>query len=39
MATLADSLVSSSSRKLPIRVRPDLEAKKQRYQGQAPTGS
>ncbi len=33
MATLADSLVSSSSRKLPIRVRPDLEAKKQRYQG------
>jgi putative peptide zinc metalloprotease protein len=33
MATLADSLVSSSSRRLPIRVRPDLEAKKQRYQG------
>lgn len=33
MATLADSLVSSSSRSMPIRVRPDLEAKKQRYQG------
>jgi putative peptide zinc metalloprotease protein len=34
MATLADSLVSSSSRKLPIRKRPDLEARRQRYQGQ-----
>ena len=33
MATLADSLVSSSSRKLPIRKRPDLKARKQRYQG------
>src|SRR6476619_6143502 len=33
MATLADSLVSSSSRKLPIRMRPDLKARKQRYQG------
>jgi putative peptide zinc metalloprotease protein len=33
MASLADSLVSSSSRKLPIRARPDLEAKQQRYQG------
>lgn len=33
MATLADSLVSSSSRRMPIRVRPDLESKKQRYQG------
>ena len=33
MATLADSLVSSSSRKLPIRMRPDLRAKQQRYQG------
>ncbi|MCO6046481.1 hemolysin D [Aeoliella sp. ICT_H6.2] len=31
--TLADSLVSSSSRPLPIRARPDLEARKQRYQG------
>ncbi len=31
--TLADSLVSSSSRPLPIRVRPDLEARRQRYQG------
>jgi putative peptide zinc metalloprotease protein len=33
MATLADSLVSSSSRKLPIRVRPDLRARQHRYQG------
>src|SRR5262245_3635826 len=33
MATLADSLVSSSSRKLPIRKRPDLRARKHRYQG------
>src|SRR4029079_2620116 len=33
MATLADSLVSSSSRKLPIRVRPDLRARRHRYQG------
>ncbi|QDT01039.1 hemolysin D [Adhaeretor mobilis] len=33
MATLADSIVSSSSRKLAIRVRPDLAARKQRYQG------
>src|SRR3982751_1227542 len=33
MATLADSLVSSSSRKLPIRMRPDLKARRQRYQG------
>ncbi|MGL4513563.1 MAG: HlyD family efflux transporter periplasmic adaptor subunit [Lacipirellulaceae bacterium] len=33
MASLADSLVSSSSRTLPIRARPDLEAKRQRYQG------
>lgn len=33
MATLADSLVSSSSRKLPIRKRPDLRARQQRYQG------
>ncbi len=31
--TLADSLVSSSSRPLPIRVRPDLESRRQRYQG------
>ncbi|MEO1497641.1 MAG: HlyD family efflux transporter periplasmic adaptor subunit [Planctomycetota bacterium] len=34
MATLADSLVASQSRTLPIRVRPDLSARKQRYQGQ-----
>src|SRR6185369_12155229 len=33
MSTLADSLVSSSSRKLPIRKRLDLRGKKQRYQG------
>ncbi|MEX0613454.1 MAG: HlyD family efflux transporter periplasmic adaptor subunit [Pirellulales bacterium] len=33
MATLAQSLVSSSSRKLPIRKRPDLRARKHRYQG------
>ena len=33
MATLADSIVSSSSRKLGIRVRPDLKARRQRYQG------
>ncbi len=33
MATLAGSLVASSSRRMPIRVRPDLEYKKQRYQG------
>ena len=33
MATLADSLVSSSSRKLPIRMRPDLRARQHRYQG------
>ncbi|MDO4630220.1 MAG: hemolysin D [Planctomycetia bacterium] len=33
MATLSDSLVSSSARSLPIRVRPDLTAKKQRYLG------
>ena len=33
MSTLADSLVSSSARKLPMRVRPDLTARQQRYQG------
>src|SRR3990172_9254257 len=33
MATLADSLVSSSSRKLPIRMRPDLRTRRHRYQG------
>src|SRR4051794_11862833 len=33
MATLSESLVSSSSRKLPIRKRPDLKARRQRYQG------
>src|SRR3972149_5565149 len=33
MAPPSDSLVSSSSRKLPIRVRPDLRARRHRYQG------
>ena len=33
MATLADSLVSSSARALPLRMRPDLKAEKHRYQG------
>jgi len=33
MATLSTSIVSSSSRLLAIRVRPDLKARKQRYQG------
>ncbi|MCC7085148.1 MAG: efflux RND transporter periplasmic adaptor subunit [Pirellulales bacterium] len=33
MATLADSLVSSAARPLSVRVRPDLEVTKQRYQG------
>src|SRR5918994_7226280 len=33
MPTLADSIVSSSSRKLAIRVRPDLKARRHRYQG------
>ena len=34
MATLADSLVSSASRILPLRMRSDLTARYQRYQGQ-----
>jgi putative peptide zinc metalloprotease protein len=33
MSTLADSIVSSSARRLAIRMRPDLEGRKQRYQG------
>jgi putative peptide zinc metalloprotease protein len=33
MATLADSLISSSARPLSVRVRPDLDFTKQRYQG------
>ena len=33
MATLADSLTSSSSRPLALRKRPDLTARQQRYQG------
>jgi len=33
MSTLADSIVSSSARQLAIRKRPDLEGRKQRYQG------
>ena len=34
MATLQDSLVSSSARRMTIRKRPDLSAKKQHYLGQ-----
>ncbi len=34
MVTLSGSLVSSSARALPVRVRPDLKAKQQRYLGQ-----
>jgi putative peptide zinc metalloprotease protein len=34
MVTLADSLVSSSARALAVRMRPDLAALQQRYQGQ-----
>ncbi len=33
MATLSDSMVSSSARKLAMRMRPDLSARRQRYQG------
>jgi len=33
MATLADSLVSSSARRLSVRMRPDLLAERHRYQG------
>ncbi|MBC7337609.1 MAG: PqqD family protein, partial [Clostridia bacterium] len=34
MVTLADSLLSSSARPLPIRKRPDLLAQRQRYEGE-----
>ncbi|REK19190.1 MAG: hemolysin D [Planctomycetota bacterium] len=34
MVTLADSLVSSSARRLQLRMRPDLTAQQQRYLGQ-----
>lgn len=34
MVTLADSLLSSSARRLPIRKRPDLVAQRQRYEGE-----
>jgi putative peptide zinc metalloprotease protein len=34
MPSLADSLVASSARILPLRMRPDLKAKTQRYQGE-----
>ncbi len=34
MATLADSLVSTTARRLSLRRRPDLEARRHRYQGQ-----
>jgi putative peptide zinc metalloprotease protein len=33
MITLAESLVSSTSRPVQLRMRPDLEARRQRYQG------
>ncbi|GIW92540.1 MAG: hemolysin D [Pirellulaceae bacterium] len=33
MATLAESLVSSTSRPLPLRMRPDLEVRRHRYHG------
>ncbi len=35
MATLADSLVSSASRSLTLRMRPDLTARRHRYHGQS----
>lgn len=35
MATLADSLVSSSGRRLALRMRPDLVATRHRYQGRS----
>lgn len=35
MATLQDSLVSASARRLPLRARPDLSARKHRYQGRS----
>ena len=35
MATLADSLVSSSARRLALRKRPDLSARRHRYQGRS----
>jgi len=35
VATLTDSLVSSSARRLPIRKRPDLSARKQQYLGRS----
>ncbi len=34
MITLAESLVSSTSRPVKLRMRPDLEARRQKYQGQ-----
>ena len=33
MVTLADSLVSSTSRAIRLRMRPDLSVKRQQYQG------
>ena len=35
MATLADSLVASSARKLHLRMRPDLSARRHHYQSRA----
>ncbi len=34
MVSLADSLISSSSRRLPLRMRPDLSVRYHKYQGQ-----
>ena len=35
MTTLTDSLVSSSARSMPVRMRPDLTVKQQRYHGRS----
>ncbi|MDP7018416.1 MAG: hemolysin D, partial [Pirellulaceae bacterium] len=35
MATLADSLISSTSRSISLRMRPDLRARRQRYHGRS----
>ncbi|MDR1959971.1 MAG: biotin/lipoyl-binding protein [Planctomycetaceae bacterium] len=35
MVSLTDSLVSSSARKLPIKIRPDLGSRKHQYQGRS----
>ncbi|MFV1966111.1 MAG: hypothetical protein ACC628_11845, partial [Pirellulaceae bacterium] len=35
MPTLAESLISSTSRSLALRMRPDLTARRQRYHGRS----